>query len=101
MAVAVAVVARDATAKKRVIAELTFSGTYTTGGEAPTGGFLPELGLDTMDLAIFEQPQFAALLTYDYAENKVVLWEIADAAEQDNGDAIVFVVRGEFIGNSR
>lgn len=113
MAVAVTIKARDFTSKKRVVAELTFSGTYTTGGEAPTAGFLAELGLSSVDMANLEagapvaQAALGTIAKYEYSTNKVTLWEGAAAAdnpfeELTSGQSIAnLVLRGEFVGNSR
>lgn len=113
MAVAVTIKSRDFTSKKRVFADLTFSGTYTTGGEAPTNGFLKELGLSSIDFAKIESGAPAAQTTlgtiakYEYSTNKVTLWEGAAGAdapfeEVTNGQSIAnLVLRGEFVGDSR
>lgn len=113
MAVAVSIKARDFTAKKRVIADLTFSGTYTTGGEAPTNGFLKDLELSKIDFAKIEsgapvaQTALGTVAKYEYSTNKVTLWEGGAAAdspmkELTSGQSIAnLVLRGEFVGDQR
>ena len=106
MAVAVAIKARDASSLKRVIVELTFSGTYTTGGEAPTIGFLKTLSLSKIHIAHIDQGSLGAAdgvgAKYDYANNKVMLFrsdQIDDFEEElPNGTAITNVLRAEFVG---
>lgn len=112
MTVAVTVRTRNFDSKKRVVADLTFSSTYTTGGEAPTNGFLRELGLQTVDFADIEsgapvgQPTLGVVAKYEYSTGKVTLWrtdQVDDFKEElPNGTSIAnIVLRGEFVGDSR
>lgn len=112
MAVTVTIRARDFTSKKRVVADLAFSGTYTTGGEAPTNGFLRDLGLQSVDFADIEggspvgQPTLGVIAKYEYSTNKVTLWrtdQIDDFKEEvPNATSIANItLRGEFVGDSR
>lgn len=112
MTVAVAIKGRDFSSKKRVFADLTFSSTYATGGEAPTNGYLKELGLSSVDFASLEvgnavgQPTLGILAKYEYSTNKVTLWRtdaVDDFKEElPNGTSIAnIVIRGEFVGDSR
>jgi len=113
MPVTVTVKSRDFTAKKRVVADLTFSGTYTTGGEVTTNGFLRDLGLSSMDIAHIEsgapvaQAALGTIAKYEYSTDKITLWESGAAVdtpfkELTSGQSIAnLVLRGAFIGNSR
>jgi hypothetical protein len=106
MAVAVAVVDVDYSGRKRVVADLTFSGTYTTNGEAPTVGFLKALGLSSKVLKCNPDAGGAAtlgkVLQYDYAANKMKLFradQIDDFLEEvPNATAIADTIRCEFVG---
>lgn len=108
MAVAVAVVARDVSSLKRVIATLTFSGTYTTGGEAPTAGFLKELSMSKIHMVNLAQDDVVAAgrygASYDRAANKVMLAETSATVdtphkELTSGATLTNIVfRAEFIG---
>ena len=90
MAVTVSVVDREFTNRKIVVADLTFSGSYTTGGEAPTNGFKKDLGLPTkVTHASIDQGGGSAdsgvLAKYDYVNDKILLYrvdQIDDFAEQ-------------------
>ena len=108
MAVALAIKARDVSSLKRAVVELTFSGTYTTGGEAPTAGFLKELSFSKIHTVNFMQ---ADVLTtgglvagYDLATNKVFLRETAGTVdlplkELSSGASLTGVIfRAEFVG---
>jgi hypothetical protein len=106
MAVAVAVVDVDYTSRKRVVADLTFSGTYTTNGEVTVNGFLKDLGLTTKVVHCNANQGGAAatgkVLQYDYAANKMKVFrvdQIDDNLEElPNGTALQDVLRCEFIG---
>lgn len=106
MAVAVAVVDVDYTGRKRVIADLTFSGTYTTNGEAPTNGFLKDLGFSRRILKCNPDMGGAAaagkILQFDYAANKMKIFrtdQIDDLQEElPNATALADTLRCEFIG---
>jgi hypothetical protein len=108
MAVATSILARDATALKRMIALLTFSGTYTTGGEAPTNGFLKDFAMSRMLMVVFSQSDGAVsggvVAQYDHTNNKVKLFEGGAAADSPNkeltsGQSLTgVIVRAEFIG---
>jgi len=107
MAVAVSTLARDVSSLKRVIALLTFSGTYTTGGEAPTAGFLKEFSLSKIHAVFFEQADVLVtgglVASYDHVNNKVFLRETAGKVdlplkELSLGASLTGVlVRAEFI----
>jgi len=108
MAVAVSAIRRDATALKRVICTLTFSGTYTTGGEAPTVGFLKALSLSAIIKANIDQGGNGAsdglVAKYNHSTNKVQLYEGGAAAdspmkEVTSAQAIAVVLIAEFIGD--
>jgi len=113
MAVAVTIRSIDYTAKKRVVADLVFSGTYTTGGEAPTNGFLRNLGLSSIEVAHIEggapvaQAALGHVAKYEYSTDKVTLWEGAAGAdapmeEVTSGQSIAnLTLRGSFLGNTR
>lgn len=105
MALALTVVARDVSSMKRVIADLALSGTYTTGGEAPSLGFLKELGMTEVLKVNVDSGGAAAtgkLSQYDYANAKLKLFrtdQIDDFAEEvPNGTALADTLRAEFIG---
>lgn len=108
MAVAVAITHRDLSNRKRQIATLTFSGTYSTGGEAPTQGFLKALELGVkVDFATIEGGGGVAngvVAQYDYTANKVKLFrtdQIDDFSEElpaATSLTNVGPLRGEFIG---
>jgi len=108
MAVAVSTLARDVSSLKRVIALLTFSGTYTTGGEAPTEGFLKALSLSKIHAVFFEQSDVLTtgglVASYDHTNNKVFLRETAGTVdlplkELSSGASLTGVLfRAEFIG---
>lgn len=105
MAVAAVIKARDVSSLKRTIVELTFSGTYTTGGEAPTEGFLKLLSYSEVTLALIEGGGAAAtgvVPKYNYSTDKVMLFrvdQVDDTLEElPNATAIAQVLRGEFIG---
>lgn len=112
MAVAVTIKARDFTARKHVVADLAFSGTYTTGGEAPTNGFQRELGLSGIDAVGIEpgnlaaQPTLGVTAKYEYTTDKVTLWrtdQVDDFMEElPNGTSIANItLRGRFTGPAR
>ncbi len=107
MAVATAILARDVSSLKRVIASLTFSGTYTTGGEAPTAGFLKDLAMSKFHMVNFTEVDNAVtglVAKYDHAANKVMLFETAAAVDSPlkeitSAQSLTGVVfRAEFIG---
>lgn len=106
MAVAVTVVEVDYTSRKHVIADLAFSGTYTTNGEAPAAGFLKALGLGTKVVKCNPDQGGAAatgkVLQYDYAANKMKVFrvdQIDDNLEElPNGTALQDTLRCEFVG---
>lgn len=109
MTVALAIKSRDFSSKKRVVAELTFSSTYTTGGEAPTSGYKAQLGYTQIDFVSLEggagadQPTLGVRAKYDYATDKITLWrtdQVDDYAEEvPNGTSIAsIIIRGEFVG---
>jgi hypothetical protein len=108
MAVATSIVARDASSLKRIIATLTFSGTYTTGGEASTAGFLKDLSLSKIHMVSFTQVDTGTttglVAKYDHATNKVMLLETAAAVDQplkeltSGGSLTNVTFRAEFIG---
>ena len=108
MAVALAIRARDASSLKRIIADLTFSGTYTTGGEVTTAGFLKDLSLSRVHMVHFAQVDGAVaggiMPQYDHVANKVKLFEGGAAADSPNKEVTSaqsltgIVVRAEFIG---
>lgn len=108
MAVALTILGRDASSLRRIVAQLTFSGTYTTGGEAPTNGFLKELAMSRILLALFEQADVLTagglVASYDHTNNKVFLRETAGTVdlplkELTSGASLTNVVfRAEFIG---
>ena len=105
MTVAVSIKARDVSSLRRTVVELTFSGTYTTGGEAPTNGFLKALEGTKFHIVHVESGGAAAtgvVAKYDYANNKVQLFrvdQIDDSLEElPNGTAIAQVLRAEFVG---
>jgi len=108
MAVAVAIKARDVSSLKRIVAELTFSGTYTTGGEAPTEGFLKAFAMSKFHLVAFTQVDVLTtgglVAGYDHATNKVFLRETAGTVdlplkELTSGASLTGVIfRAEFVG---
>lgn len=105
MAVALAIVVRDFTSLKRVIADLTFSGTYTTGGEVTTKGFLADLGMNKIWKVNPDQGGNVAtglILQYNYTTNKMTLFradQVDDFIEEvANAAALTGVHRCEFIG---
>lgn len=105
MAVALAIKARDASSLKRAIVELTFSGTYTTNGEATTNGFKKDLSFSRIHMVHIEGGGAAAtgvVAKYDYAADKILLFrtdQIDDTLEElPNATAIAQVLRAEFIG---
>ena len=108
MAVSVAVVARDVSSLKRVIATLTFSGTYTTGGEQVSGGFLKALAMSKVHMVNLAQDDVEAAArfgaSYDRAADKVMLAETSGTVdtphkELSSGASLTNVVfRAEFIG---
>lgn len=108
MAVAVSILARDVSSLKRVIAQLTFSGTYTTGGEAPAAGFKKELVMSRILAVFFEQSDVLTagglVASYDHTNDKVFLRETAGTVdlplkELTSGASLTNVVmRAEFIG---
>lgn len=81
MAVAVTIIDRDVegTRFKRTVS-MAFSGTYTTGGESPTNGWLKALELPASGKVTDFNPQFgggAAVgvgAQYDRTNNKVLLF---------------------------
>lgn len=105
MAVALSIKARDVSSLKRTIVELTFSGTYTTNGEATTAGFLKDLSMSEILFVDVESGGAAAtgvVAKYDYAANKILLFrtdQIDDTLEElPNATAIAQVLRAEFVG---
>jgi len=108
MAVAVSILARDVSSLKRIVALLTFSGTYTTGGETPTAGFLKELVMSRIHFVAFEQSDVLVagglVASYDHTNNKVFLRETAGTVdlplkELSSGASLTGVlVRAEFVG---
>jgi len=108
MAVAVSAIRRDATALKRVFCTLTFSGTYTTGGEAPTVGWLKALSLSSLLKANIDQGGNGAsdgvIAKYNHSTNKIQLYEGGAAVdspmkELTSAQAIALVLQAEFIGD--
>jgi hypothetical protein len=108
MAVAVAILARDVSSLKRAIVQLTFSGTYTTGGETPSPSFLKALSFSKVHLAKFTQVDLGVaaglIAQYDHVNHKVVLFETAGTVdlplkELSSGASLTSVVmRAEFVG---
>jgi len=108
MAVVTTILARDVSSLKRMIALLTFSGTYTTGGEAPTAGFLKDLSMSRIHAVFFEQSDVLVtgglVASYDHATNKVFLRETAGTVdlplkELSSAASLTGVLfRAEFIG---
>ncbi len=108
MAVAVSILARDATSLKRAIVTLTFSGTYTTGGETPSPTFLKALSWSKVHLANFTQVDLGVaaglIAQYDHVNNKVLLFETAGTVdlplkELTSAASLTGVVmRAEFVG---
>lgn len=105
MAVAVSIKARDVSSLRRTVVELTFSGTYSTGGEAPTNGFLKALEATRFHIVHIEGGGAAAtgvVPKYDYATNKVMLFrtdQVDDTLEElPAATAIAQVLRAEFVG---
>lgn len=105
MAVAMVIKARDVSTLKRTVVELTFSGTYSTGGEATTTGFLKDLSYSEVLFAHIESGGAAAtgvVPKYDYATDKIMLFradQIDDTLEElPNGTAIAQVLRAELVG---
>jgi len=108
MAVATTIKARDATSLKRYIVELAFSGTYTTGGEASSAGFLKDLSLSKIHMVKFTGVDTGTttglLAKYDHTANKVMLMETAATVdnplkELSSGASLTGVtLRAEFIG---
>jgi hypothetical protein len=108
MALAVSILARDVSSLKRIIALLTLSGTYTTGGEAPTEGFKKALGMTRFHAVFFEQSDVLTtgglVASYDHAADKVFLRETAGTVdlplkELSSGASLTGVLlRAEFIG---
>lgn len=108
MAVAVAIRARDVSSLRRVIADLTFSGTYTTGGEAPSAGFLKSMEFSKIHFVTLTQTDTGTttglVAKYDHTNNKVMLCETA--ATVDNplkeltsaASLTNIAFRAEFIG---
>jgi hypothetical protein len=85
MAVAAVIKARDVSSLKRLIVELTFSGTYTTGGEVTTAGFKKDLAMSKIHMVNFMQSDVetaAGLIAgYDITNNKVFLRETAGTVD--------------------
>jgi hypothetical protein len=108
MAVATVIKARDVSSLKRIIAELTFSGTYTTGGEASSAGFKKDLAMTKFHQVNFMQADVVTtgglVASYDLAADKVFLRETAGTVdlplkELSSGASLTGVVfRAEFIG---
>lgn len=106
MAVALAVVDIYYTSRKHVVADLTFSGTYTTGGEVTTNGYKKDLGMPTKVLRANLDSGGAAdtgfVPQYDHAADKIILRrtdQVDDFQEQlPNATAITGTIRAEFIG---
>lgn len=108
MAVALAVRARDVSSLRRIIADLTFSGTYTTGGEATTAGFLKDLSMSRIHMVHFNQVDggvSAGLVAqYNPTTNKVQLYEGGAAVDSPQKEVTSaqslagVVMRAEFIG---
>lgn len=69
-----------------VIADVTFDSKYATGGESLAAG---DLGLNSIDVLIPEAYEDAHIPKYDYANSKLMLYEIdtgAFAQEDANQD---------------
>lgn len=108
MAVAVTVVASDVTSLKRAIVALTFSGTYTTGGETPSPTLAKTLSMSRFLTALFTQDDTLVsgglLARLDRATGKIMLFETAGTVdlpfkELSSGASLTGVIfRGEVIG---
>ena len=107
MAVAAVIKARDATSLKRAIVELTFSGTYTTGGEATTLGFLKDLSWTVVHAMLTGGTAAGSAVNgvqavYNHSTNKIQLYrvdQVDDTLEElPNGTALDQVTRVEFVG---
>lgn len=108
MAVALVIKARDVTSLKRVIAELTFSGTYSTGGEVTTAGFKKDLSMTKFHQVVFSQVDGGVTsglnAQYNIATDKVMLFETAAAVDNPQKEVTAaqsltgIVFRAEFIG---
>jgi hypothetical protein len=108
VAVAVTIVDRDVEGSRYVKrATLAFSGTYTTGGEAPTNGFLRDLELSAKvvqaNIGGGGGAAVGVVADYDYAANKVKLYrtyQIDDFQEEvPNATSLTGItLRGEFKG---
>jgi len=108
MAVAVAILARDASSLKRAICTLTFSGTYTTGGETPSPSFLKALSFSRVLFVSITQADLGVaaglIAQYDHVNNKLLLFETAGTVdlplkELSSGASLTGVVmRAEFVG---
>jgi hypothetical protein len=100
MAVTVTITDRDvAGSRYKRSATLAFSGTYTTNGEAPTNGFLKDLGFSSKVTAAHIQGGGGAAVgvasEYDKVNNKVKLYrtdQIDDFGEElPNGTSLTGV----------
>lgn len=108
MALAASILARDVSSLKRAIVLMTLSGTYTTGGEAPSPGFKNLLNMTKIHAVFFEQSDVlttgGVVASYDHAADKVFLRETAGTVdlplkELSSGASLTGVVlRAEFIG---
>lgn len=74
-----------------VIADVTFDDSYPTGGESLTAA---ELGLNIVDVLIPEAYEDAHIIKYDYANKKLMLYEIDTGAfaQEDNSQDMSGVV---------
>lgn len=106
MAVAAVMKVRDVTSRKRNVMELTFSGTYTTGGETPTGGWKKTsecyTAIEKVNVDSGGAAATGVVARYDHVNDKLMLFrvdQIDDAMEElPNATAIAQVLRAEFVG---
>lgn len=108
MAVSISEIRHDVTSLRRAFCKLTFSGTYTTGGETPSPTVLKALGFSKILMAHFMQFDVVAagglIATYDVASGKLFLRETAGTVdlpfkELSSGASLTNVVfLAEFVG---
>lgn len=89
----------DAGIRRRAVGQYTGPASYATGGEAVTAG---DLGLGTVEFVDFDNPASSTpacrLVKYDYANAKVIWFDLAGAEIANGTDLSTFVCRFEAVG---